>query len=89
MSEETAKIDKVLQAFLEETTKVLRQHKEAVTRLTAVVEQVIQNSKIEHENVRQLTEQTNCHTALLQALDKAVRLRMGEPPLEPPREPVN
>ena len=48
MSEETAKIDKVLQAFLEETTKVLRQHKEAVTRLTAVVEQVIQNSKIEH-----------------------------------------
>jgi hypothetical protein len=82
MSEETAKMDETLQKFLECVTRVLEQHKLALERLA-------ENQKIDHANIAQLTEQTNLHTGILQSLDAEVRRRMGEPPLEPPREPVN
>ena len=82
MSEETAKIDETLRKFLECVTKVLEGHRLALERLA-------ENSKIDHANIAQLTEQVNLHTGILQSLDAEVRRRMGEPPLESPLEPVN
>jgi hypothetical protein len=76
------KIDKVLKEFLESVTKVLEQHKLALERLH-------QNQQIEHVNVAAIGAQVNEHRQILVALDTAVRQRMGEPPIEPPQEPVN
>jgi hypothetical protein len=81
MSEETV-MDKTLREFLESVTKVLEQHKLALERLH-------QNQQIEHVDVAAIGAQVNEHRQILVALDTAVRQRMGEPPVEPPREPVN
>ena len=79
MSDE--KIDKVLQNFLESVTAVLRRHAAALERLT-------ENSKIEHENIRQVTEQVNMHYGILTALDAEVKRRLNFSTEEPSR-PVN
>jgi hypothetical protein len=87
MSDET--IDKTLKEFLESVTTVLRGHAESLKKLTEAVEQMQKNQSIEHLNVAEIGAMVNSHTAILSALDAEVRRRMGEPPLESPREPVN
>jgi hypothetical protein len=82
MSEEIAKMDETLRKFLECVTRVLEGHKLALERLT-------ENSKIDHANIAQLTQQVNLHTGILQSLDTEIRRRMGEGPLESPKTPVN
>jgi hypothetical protein len=82
MSDETKVMDETLRSFLESVTQVLKQHAAALGRLA-------ENAKIDHANIAQLTQQVNLHTGIMQALDNEVRRRMGEPPLEPPREPIN
>jgi len=89
MSEETAKIDKILREFLETTTALMRQHTERLEQLTARASKMEQNQAIEHLNVKEIGEMVNNHTAILTALDNEVRRRMGEPPIETPPEPVN
>ena len=80
MSDE--KIDKILQDFLESVTAVLRQHAAALERLQ-------QNQQIDHLNMTEIAGQVNAHRQILVDLDIEIRQRMGEPPVEPPREPVN
>jgi hypothetical protein len=88
MSDETG-MDKVLREFLESVTAVLRQHAERLERLTEGFARMEQNQAIEHLNMKEIGEMVNNHTAILSALDDAVRQRMGDPPIETPPEAVN
>jgi uncharacterized protein YjcR len=77
MSEETAKIDKTLQDFLESVTRVMGQHAETLRQLAAAFARMEENQKLEHLNVKELGAMVNEHTHIFQRLDAAVKERLG------------